>query len=518
MNHSSPSPASFARARHALWTGLAVAGALILATALRLYGIANESLWLDEATSLMLARMDIPSLVQWTALDIHPPLFYILLHYWRHLGEGEAMLRGLSVLAGVLNVLVIYQLGETLFDRRTGLYAAVLLAVAPFAIWYAQEVRMYAWVTLLLSASVLLALLSWQMRRWMAWVVYVLVTAGALYTHYYAVFGILLENLFFFYLWFRRRMDRRLLGSWLTSQLAVFVLFLPWFPTFLLPITVGGGGWLALGMGRPSWAVLAQTAVLYMVGTGRELYPALVRRLGYALFVGLLVAGLWPRSARWRYAVGDTGLSTAPLYDENEATAFCLAYLVLPLGIAWVSSQIFKPMYSARYMLPFLIPFLLLVARGVRNIPWGVVRGALMVALVGLMAVGVVAQARLVEKPDWRGLAARITAQARPGDLVLFMPGWHAKPFDYYAQGRVALYSDVPIPVQNYGAEAIAAVERAIAGHPRVWFIWETDHYTDAKGAVYDYLRTHCRQVTEQAFPAVGRVILFENSAALSGS
>ena len=45
---------------------------MVLAAIVRLYGIAAEALWLDETTSLMLARMDVPSLLRWTANHLHP--------------------------------------------------------------------------------------------------------------------------------------------------------------------------------------------------------------------------------------------------------------------------------------------------------------------------------------------------------------------------------------------------------------------------------------------------------------
>ena len=492
---------------------LAIGCSLVLATVLRLYGISTESLWLDEATSLMLARMDAPTLVRWTALDIHPPLYYVLLHYWIALGESEIAVRGLSALVGVLNVWAIYALGRTLFDRRAAWLAACLLAVAPFHIWYSQEARMYTCITLFITVSVWLAFGVWGTRRWTTWVAFVLVTVAALYTHYYAVFGILLENLFFSYLLVRRRLVRDLIWRWLAAQAAIFVLFLPWFPTFLLPITVGGGGWIALGMGRPSFGVLAQTMVLYMVGPARASYPSIVRRLGYGLFLLLTLQGIWSRSSsRWAEERHE------PPYSERECTAFCLAYLMLPLGIAWVVSQVFKPMYSARYMLPFLIPFLLLAARGIAHIHAPIRRASVLVALVACMGVGVVAQVATLEKPDWRGLGIDLIARSEENDLVLFMPGWHAKSFAYYAGDALALYSDVPIPLERYGDEALDKVAAAVSGYTRVWFVWEEGHYTDPQGEVYAYLEAHYYKVEDLPFALVGRVILFESPEPVGAS
>jgi 4-amino-4-deoxy-L-arabinose transferase-like glycosyltransferase len=494
---------------------VALFGAVALGLALRVYGIVTESIWLDEATSLMLARMDVASLVQWTAIDIHPPFYYLLLHYWIMLGESDFMVRALSALVGALNIVVIYHLGRTWFDERTGLIAALLLAVAPFHIWYSQETRMYALLTSLVSSSILLAIKFWQGRRWITWVSYVLVTIAALYTHYYALFGLLLANLFFLYLVIRRRVDRRLFWAWAGAQAALLLLFLPWIP-ILLPLFGGGGGWITLGVGKPSITTLAHTAILYMIGTAREIYPPLLRRLSYLLFVALFSLGLWPRHDR---------AGAVAAHDETQAAehqvgniGFCLAYLILPLGSSWLFSQIFKPMYSTRYVLPFIIPFLILVARGVRNLRWPSLRWAAMLALVILMGMGIVLQVTAVEKPDWRGLAADLIECSQEGDLVMFLPGWHAKPFDRYARGELETFSDIPVPVARYGDDALAIVADAISGHPRVWFVWETGHYTDPNSIVYHYLNAHCRAIEEEEMPLLGRVILFENLETAGGS
>ena len=50
-----------------------LAAVLALAALVRCWGLGKESLWLDEATSLIIARMDVRSVVAWAAADVHPP-------------------------------------------------------------------------------------------------------------------------------------------------------------------------------------------------------------------------------------------------------------------------------------------------------------------------------------------------------------------------------------------------------------------------------------------------------------
>jgi len=279
-----------------------------------------------------------------------------------------------------------------------------------------------------------------------------------------------------------------------------------------LPITVGGGGWIAMGVGRPTVAALAQTAVLYMVGTGRAALPELVRRLAYGLYLLILGIAIWPWKLPWQVDAQSGAQGTSDgLWTRREAAWFCAAYMSVPPAIAWTVSQIFKPMYSARYMLPFSVPFVILVAFGLDRLSKAWLRRAVLALLAVVMIWGLWAQVQIMEKPDWRGLAQRLSQEAQPGDLVLFMPGWHAKPFDYYSKGDLDLYYDVPIPVDRFGQEAIDNVAQAIEGHPRVWFVWEEDHYTDSAGQVHQYLDNECAEIDSWPMQWVGRVILYEN-------
>ena len=77
-------------------------------------------------------------------------LYYVLLRAWIHLGDSEFTVRCLSVLFGVLTIPATYALGARLFDRATGLLAAVLLSVHSFHIAFSQEARGYSLLSLLL--------------------------------------------------------------------------------------------------------------------------------------------------------------------------------------------------------------------------------------------------------------------------------------------------------------------------------------------------------------------------------
>ncbi|MCK6627109.1 MAG: glycosyltransferase family 39 protein [Anaerolineae bacterium] len=129
-----------------------------IALALRLYNLTYHSLWFDEAISVHWARQSVPRILE-VGLTLEedrlPPLYYLLLKGWTGLvGFSETGVRSLSVLQGTLLVAVIAAVAKTLFNRRVALLMALLVALNPFLIWYAQEARMYAQAALFSALTV----------------------------------------------------------------------------------------------------------------------------------------------------------------------------------------------------------------------------------------------------------------------------------------------------------------------------------------------------------------------------
>ena len=163
--------------------------------ALRLYRLGAQSLWYDETVSALLARKAIPDLIAHTARDIHPPGYYLLLHGWRQLaGETEWALGFFSVIFGMLLLVGLYRVGRTWFNSSVGLWAAGVVALSPYNLWYAQEVRMYTLGAFLGLAAIYFAGRAIFDRRTAArrarflaqpWLGYLLAAALGLYTLYY---------------------------------------------------------------------------------------------------------------------------------------------------------------------------------------------------------------------------------------------------------------------------------------------------------------------------------------------
>ncbi|MCB0141707.1 MAG: glycosyltransferase family 39 protein, partial [Caldilineaceae bacterium] len=134
-----------------LWLALIVA----LGAGLRFWAIGAKTIWLDEAFSIWVAQHSVPEIVQWLVrIDQHPPLYYMLLHYWIDaFGDLQGAVRAFSAVCGTLAIPLFYATGKAFYDAKVGLMAALILAVAPFHVRFAQETRMYALLTLAVVAA-----------------------------------------------------------------------------------------------------------------------------------------------------------------------------------------------------------------------------------------------------------------------------------------------------------------------------------------------------------------------------
>jgi hypothetical protein len=166
---------------------------LALAAALRAYGLARQSAWADEITTLFIAD---PSRSFWRSWDLvlsdtHPPLYYLLMRWWFGLfGQSDLAARLPSVIFSVLAVGAAAVAFKPC-HLRARLSFALFLAVSPGAIEYAQEARSYS-LLLLLATVITGACFRFvqdhgEDRRNATRAITVLTIAGivASYTHYF---------------------------------------------------------------------------------------------------------------------------------------------------------------------------------------------------------------------------------------------------------------------------------------------------------------------------------------------
>jgi mannosyltransferase len=97
--------------RRRLFVPLMLAVVLLAGLMLRLQTASTRSIWFDEAWSWRMSRFPLAELIERTAADVHPPLYYLLLKAWTALfGDSPLAMRSMSALFGVLTILAAYDL------------------------------------------------------------------------------------------------------------------------------------------------------------------------------------------------------------------------------------------------------------------------------------------------------------------------------------------------------------------------------------------------------------------------
>ncbi len=257
-----------------------------LGTALRLHNITTQSLWHDEGNSLRLAERSIPDLIAATSRDIHPPAYYLILKLWISLiGTTELSLRMLSVFWSILTIGIVIGIGRNLKGYRSGIIAGFLVAIQPFAIYYAQETRMYAQfgAISLLSVWLMLRFLNANQHIWQWALSLAFINTIGLYTHYTYPFIMLAQGLFFLWGWLLHR-DNLRLKLFISLNLITIGLFSLWLPTAYQQVTT----WPTTGDTTTTLERLSRIfEILFYGNTATEIAPA-----GYMISIGILLIGL----------------------------------------------------------------------------------------------------------------------------------------------------------------------------------------------------------------------------------
>lgn len=127
---------------------MGVGAAILLAAFLvRLIGLDGRWMWFDELLSATFVAHDLPNtLVTNLRFDIHPPLYYFQLNLWTLGGHSDLWLMLNTVLWSVAAVALLMWRVRRLYDLQTAWIAGGLLAFSSAALVYGDQVRMYAFL------------------------------------------------------------------------------------------------------------------------------------------------------------------------------------------------------------------------------------------------------------------------------------------------------------------------------------------------------------------------------------
>lgn len=339
--------------RRISWAGLATSGAadfvllFAIALALRLYGLADKPLWLDEVTTQMRVNLPLHGLLVDSLQNHHVPTYFLLVSALSP-GTNPWLLRLPSTLAGAFAAAIGGAVGRTLGGRPAGLISGLLLAAAPVMVQFSQDARPYALMlaTLLLAVWGLVRLATdaeaaggdWR-RGLGPWAAFLLGSLGALAVSGDAAPFLLVANVAVWPIAKRceGRIRRQFLIRWVTSQ-AILLLTLA--PLYLAMNRAVGGhyrdsfAWLPPLDILRIWHIAADVYLLRIANlVNLHLLPASLPAIGVGLAVPLLAAA------------GVIALKGRPAAQ----TILVLAALAMPVMLFLVQPA--RPLWLPRYLL-----------------------------------------------------------------------------------------------------------------------------------------------------------------------
>ncbi len=465
----------------ARWLAIVI---ILAGFALRLHGLSSQAIWWDEARNIVVASRPLREIPASGELDIHPPLYFFLLHLWMRLGGWHSpctaitldesgmpddqpfafFLRFLSLFFGVLSLPLCYRLGVELGGQALALVATVAFSLAPFWTFEARQIRMYtAMLAFLLASGIALWKGTREEKAWQ-FGAFGVIAALSLLTHYSA-FWILAGWAVFLILWALRRKLRGLLLAGFAFLLALAV-FSPQIPRALQQ---------TLGYANPNLTIPPLSSFTEGLLASLGVIPAIIGALSLLGTLALVLSGL------------------------REQAFFLLTWLIIPAALYYASffrkGGAFEPRYIAG-----ISPALYLLA-GAAALGRGKTRWAIGLAVAGLFSFGLYREMRnpSFTPEDSRALVSYLYSHTSPADVIitdapfplnLYWPGF--RPDQKGFARAYYLFAD-PYTLPETLSEITGGKEHAILVH---WF--KSD--ADPRGIVRMLLEKHGELLEEASF------------------
>ena len=210
----------------------------------------GKGIWVDEAFTLGLIKHPYNEVISLTAADVHPPLYYILLKIWVDAwnlflpaGTTITVAKIFSMLPGIiLAVLSITKIRKIFGDYVAATWILATLSMS-YLISNGVEIRMYSWALLFVSLSLIEMYEILHNNNTHHWIIFVLSSLSAAYTHYYACIAVSILYIGMF-LWFLIKKHSGI-KNWIIASLLTVMGYLPWLFVFLKQAkTVSGNYWI----------------------------------------------------------------------------------------------------------------------------------------------------------------------------------------------------------------------------------------------------------------------------------
>lgn len=426
---------------------------------LRVFLLDIESLWLDEGSSIKFAKSNPAEIVKSTQ-DAHPPLYYLLLHFWMKIfGDSEFSVRFPSVIFGVITVYVVYKLCLEFWSAKVALLSSLLVGISTFQVFYSQEARMYSLLCLLSTLSFLYFAKILKEQKLRFYAIYLFVNVLLLYTHLYSLFILFAQVIYVVFI------DKKKLKEFGIAILFAFLFYVP--RLFLMfgrigNILMSGEFWLP----KPGFVDILKTLAQFAGAT----YPMPRDDSGAIILKSFIIeyssAGILLLIMLGMFLISIFKFKNFSR-ERRKVYAMLLLWFLSPIFVPYVLSQFVTPFYFTRYAIASSVAFYIIVSIGLENLE-AKFEKYLIGAVVFLSIVNLAWYYAKTNKEQWREAVKFIEEQANSDDLIIA-----SKYVFYYYSKREDVekfeFPDVEEPERSRIVEKLRS--SVIPKHKRIWFV-----------------------------------------------
>ncbi len=409
----------------------------------------TQSIRLDESQSIWAATKPIAGILEYTAEDVHVPLYSLLLHYWLQvIGTNIQAVRLLSLTFFLFTLPILYKLTKESGNREIAIISVALFATSPFIIWYSSEVRMYTLFILITAINNLFFLRFVKSRgkssKFGLW----LSLIAGYYTHYFFLLQVATQSIFIFVEWLRNytkdrdtislskslRKESRVWVQYIGLVVASIVLFLPWVMYFLIK---GAGSSTQPLIPKPTSYNIFQTFINFLFGFQSQ-------------GIQSILVSLWPLAVLVLFFAFTRKSSK----QTNTVRYFALSSF-LPILLVFIISYV-KPIFLTRYLI-FITPSLFyVIAWIIENFPKKIYAYvfSIFLAVISVFLMYQNISASTPVKENYEGVASYLSLNAKPQDIIAVTPPFTTYPIEFSYTGKAKIttipqwdrYVNGPIP------------------------------------------------------------------------
>lgn len=321
---------------------------LFLLNLIRIY---NNNFWGDEAFSIRLAKMSVDKMLEATARDVHPPLYYLLLiGAYKVFGEHGWVFHMVSIVPYAIGLIFILTVIWKKFGKGTALLMVTFTSIMSAAVTYNVEVRMYslAMLFVLLSYYAFYLVVTREGGKITSFAFFILASLGAAYSHYYAMMSVA-----FFYLALLVLVMLKRLKLWqvIVTYVLTILGYLPWFPSMIASFSkVANGFWMT---SIPS----IQEGLLYFFDSNKIWYSW--GMLGLSFFLVFIFVLLDKKVISIKKSGGKTDIQLSVPTERMSDVSFWLLWGIIAalgtLALGELISVLIRPVFITKYLYPVVV-------------------------------------------------------------------------------------------------------------------------------------------------------------------